>query len=332
MKPKMDDFVSKIVTDAKNPPHTLLLKGYVGASSEEGHIRLYLDSELSDYVEIPEAAILHSQEMPKDKSSIGGSYIWIQRNAKVIHGPVVNDRPKASFLEGRIMATTQSCPAELAGPLALTISGPGCNTIIDGCTDAGPKCPTNTIKTCGDPCTSVGPACPTKTTSCTQSGPSCPTKPGNPSCTQSGPACPTKTGNATCVDPACTSNGPNCPTTPLATCSGPNCPTTPEATCCGPTCSTFPATTCGGPKCVTVSPNVTCVPTACTQTGPNCQTLPGQAGCTSSGIHCPTAAGHATCPAPTCTNSGPLCQTKNDPACPFPTEAGKTCVPPCHQP
>ena len=223
----MDDFVSKIVTDAKNPPHTLLLKGYVGASSEEGHIRLYLDSELSDYVEIPEAAILHSQEMPKDKSSIGGSYVWIQRNAKVIHGPVVNDRPKASFLEGRIMATTQSCPAELAGPLALTISGPGCNTIIDGCTDAGPKCPTNTIKTCGDPCTSVGPACPTKTTSCTQSGPSCPTKPGNPSCTQSGPACPTKTGNATCVDPACTSNGPNCPTTPLATCSGPNCPTTP---------------------------------------------------------------------------------------------------------
>jgi hypothetical protein len=332
MKPKMDDFVSKIVSDAKNPPSTLLLKGYVGASSEEGHIRLYLDPELSDYVEIAEAAVLHSQEMPKDKSPIGGSYIWIQRNAKVIHGPVVTDRPKASFLEGRIMATTQSCPAELAGPLAVTISGPDCNTIIDGCTDAGPKCPTVTIKTCGNPCTSTGPACPTKTTSCTQSGPSCPTKPGNPSCTQSGPSCPTTPGNATCVDPACTSNGPNCPTTPLYTCSGPSCPTTSDATCCGPNCPTFPATTCGGPKCQTVSPNATCVPSACTQTGPNCQTFAGQAGCTSSGIHCPTASGHVTCPAPTCTHSGPTCQTKNEPACPFPTEVGKTCVEPCHQP
>jgi hypothetical protein len=332
MTPKMDDFVSKIVNDPKNPPNTLLLKGYIGASSEEGYIRLYLDSELSDYVEIPEASILHSQEIPKDKSPIGGSYVWIQRDAKVIHGPVVTDRPKASFLEGRIMATTQACPAEVAAPLALTISGPGCGTIIDGCTDAGPKCPTTVLKTCGDPCTSVGPSCPTKPTICTQSGPSCPTKPGNPSCTQSGPSCPTKPGNATCVDPVCTSNGPNCPTTPVYTCSGPNCATTPEATCCGPNCPTFPATTCGGPKCQTVSPNTTCVPTACTQSGPNCQTLPGQPGCTSAGIHCPTASGHLTCPAPSCTQSGPICQTKNEPACPFPTEAGKTCVPPCHQP
>jgi hypothetical protein len=331
MTPKMDDFVAKIVSDPKNPPNTLLLKGYIGASSEEGHIRLYLDPELSDYVEIPDAAVLYSHEIPKDKSPIGGSYLWIQRDAKVTHGPVVTDRPKASFLEGRIMATTQTCPAELPAPLIQTVSGPGCGTIIDGCTDAGPKCPTVAVKTCGDPCTSVGPSCPTKT-GCTQSGPTCPTKPGNPSCTQSGPSCPTKAGNSTCVDPVCTSNGPNCPTTPVYTCSGPSCATTSDATCCGPTCPTFPATTCGGPKCQTVSPNATCVPTTCTQSGPNCQTLPGQAGCTSAGIHCPTASGHATCPAPSCTQSGPLCQTRIEPVCAYPTEAGKTCVAPCVKP
>ncbi len=322
MAPRMDDFVSKIVTDPKNPPNTLLLKGFIGASSETGHIRLYLDNELSDYVEIPEAAILYSQEIPKEKSPIGGSYIWIQRDATVIHGPAVADRPKASFLEGRIMNVN---PA--AAPIPpQTVTGPVCGTIIDGCTDAGPKCPTSTGKTCPDPCTGSGPLC-------TQSGPNCPvTHQGTtcpaPGCTQSGPNCPTTQGNNTCPAPSCTQTGPNCPTTPGVTCSGPNCPTTPDTTCCGPHCPTFPANTCSGPKCQTVSPNVTCTP-GCTQAGPNCPTTPG----------------NVTCPTPTCTRTGPncqtvttltcvgpRCQTVNDPACPFPTEAGKTCVAPCQQP
>lgn len=94
------DFVSKIVKDPKQPPNTLLLKGYLGDSSEEGYTRLYLDPQLSDYVEIPADAILHTQDVADDP--LGGSYIWIQRDAEVIHGRLGGDRPKAKFLEGRI--------------------------------------------------------------------------------------------------------------------------------------------------------------------------------------------------------------------------------------
>jgi hypothetical protein len=286
--PRMDDFVSKIVTDPKNPPATLLLKGFIGASSEKGYVRLYLDTELSDYVEIPEQAILHSQEIPKEKSPIGGSYIWIQRDASVIHGPVVADRTKASFLEGRIMAGQPLA----AAPLPQTITGAICGTIIDGCTDAGPKCPTTvglkcpTIagKTCPDPCTGSGPVC-------THSGPNCPTFQGNtcpaPTCTHSGPNCPTFQGN-TCPAPTCTHSGPNCPTFQGHTCPTPTC------TQSGPNCPTFQGNTCPAPT--------------CTRTGPNCQT-----------IHTPTCA-------------GPHCPTLNEPSCPFPTEAGHTCVGPCVRP
>ena len=295
MTPRMDDFVSKIVTDPKNPPHTLLLKGFIGASSEEGHVRLYFDSELSDYIEIPEAAILHSQEVPKDKSPIGGSYVWIQRDATLIHGPAVAERPKASFLEGRIMQAA----AAAAPLLPQTITGPLCNTIIDGCTDSGPRCPSQV--TCPAPCpprTLIGTTCPAPCPPVTQSGTTCP---------------------APCPPP--TQNGPNCPTTPLFTCSGPNCPTTPDLTCCGPNCPTFPANTCGGPRCPTVS-GTTC-PAPCpppTHTGTTCP-----APCpppTQSGVNCPT---HVTC-------TGPACVTLSKPNCPFPTEAGHTCVAPCHQP
>jgi len=314
MTPRMDDFVSKIVTDPKNPPNTILLRGFIGASSEEDYVRLYLDSELSDYMEIPEAAILYSQDVPKEKSPLGGSYLWIQRDASMIHGPVVAERPKASFLEGRIM-TTQACAT--AGPIPpQTFTGPRCGTIADGCTDAGPKCPTQV--TCPAPCpTRTGTTCPAP--SCTHFGPNCPTSEGitcPAPCTQNGPNCQTT--------PATTCSGPNCPTTPGATCSGPNCPTTPDTTCCGPNCPTFPANTCGGPRCPTVGGS-TCPAPNCTQNGPNCPTTGATCpapSCTQVGPNCPT---HTTC-------GGPHCQTINDPNCPFPTEAGRTCVAPCHQP
>jgi hypothetical protein len=53
------DFVGSIVTDPKNVPDVMRLYGYPGASSEEGHERLYFNPDLTNYVEIPARAILH---------------------------------------------------------------------------------------------------------------------------------------------------------------------------------------------------------------------------------------------------------------------------------
>ena len=49
-----DNFIRHIVTDPKNVPDVMLLTGYLGASSEEAHERLYLSPDLTNYVEIPE--------------------------------------------------------------------------------------------------------------------------------------------------------------------------------------------------------------------------------------------------------------------------------------
>ena len=54
---RLDEFVSKVVSDPKQPPNSLLLIGYLGASSEDNHIRLYFDAQLSDYIEIPQSAM-----------------------------------------------------------------------------------------------------------------------------------------------------------------------------------------------------------------------------------------------------------------------------------
>ncbi len=75
-------FVSKLVSDPANPPETMIVAGYLGDSSVEGHARLYLVPDLSDYLEIPKDSILHQDKVPGDQ--LGGVYVWIQRDAKIL--------------------------------------------------------------------------------------------------------------------------------------------------------------------------------------------------------------------------------------------------------
>jgi hypothetical protein len=58
-----------------------LLTGYLGASSEEDHERLYLSPDLSNYVEIPKAAILHQAPLPKEQDAHGGVTVWVKKDA-----------------------------------------------------------------------------------------------------------------------------------------------------------------------------------------------------------------------------------------------------------
>ena len=62
-----ENFVHHIVADPKNVPDVMMLYGYPGASSEEGHERLYLSADLSRYVEVPRTAILHREHAAKEQ-------------------------------------------------------------------------------------------------------------------------------------------------------------------------------------------------------------------------------------------------------------------------
>ena len=184
----MSSFVDKLVTDPKQPPQTLLLSGYTGASSEEGHTRLYFDPQLADYVEIPDAAILLKQPIPAEQSPLGGSYLWVQRDAELIHGPIGGNRQKARFLEGRLQQDHRA-----ASPMML----PPTRTF--SCTDVGPLC--------GD-VTQIGVHCHH-----TEVGVNCPPRPTTP--------------NAGCPTPTTPQAGCPTPTTPQAGCPAPShaCPT-----------------------------------------------------------------------------------------------------------
>jgi hypothetical protein len=108
------NFVAKIVKDPKSPPDTVLLTGYLGASSEDDHTRLYFDPGLGSYVEIPDDAILHSEPVEGDR--LGARRAWIKRDAVLIYGPAGSQRPKGTFLEGPIMQDHLGAAAGAGGP------------------------------------------------------------------------------------------------------------------------------------------------------------------------------------------------------------------------
>jgi hypothetical protein len=280
------DFVAKIVKDPAAPPETLMLNGYLGASSEEGHTRLYFDPHLSNYVEIPNDAILHSQDAGPDHAGLGGSYVWIKRDAELTYGPAGSQRPKGKFLEGPIMqglgaagvtanicptptAILQcgptphaQCPTQVCTPQCPTIvctASPQCHTMLPPCNiSLAPQCHPTVPPQCHP---TVAPQChPTLPLQCqpTLPGPCHPTLP--PQCHPTvSPIChPTLPPGChitlpVCRTEACQPSVEICPS-PIPHCGvqtvGPPCVVSgincPSAVGCAPSLACVPSIACGG--------------------------------------------------------------------------------------
>ena len=102
-----DQIVDKLVSDPTSPPRVALLSGFVGTAGESGHTRIYLDPELSAWVDVPDDAILNRQPIPESVSPLGGSYVWIARDAEVAPGPAAPDVSRGRFFEGPVAAEYQ---------------------------------------------------------------------------------------------------------------------------------------------------------------------------------------------------------------------------------
>jgi hypothetical protein len=234
------NFVNRIVKDPLQPPDAIVLSGYLGSSSEPGHTRVYFDLQLSSFVEIPDDAILHVEETATGDSPLGVSYVWIKRDATLVHGRPGPERVRAKFLEGPIAQMGAGMGGEAVGApmLPLTV-GPPC-----GGTYLAALCPTH-LPACGPTplihCATPGhPQCPTFL--CTQL-PACGPTPLQPCATPGHPVCPT---------PVCT-HPPGCGPTPFHPCQTPGHPVCPTPACthiapCGTT-AFHPCPTFGHPFC-----------------------------------------------------------------------------------
>jgi hypothetical protein len=152
------EFVRNVVSDPKNVPDVMLLRGYPGASSEEAHERLYLSADLSSYVEIPRAAILHQAALPKEQDAHGGVTVWVRKDAALQYKMAPAAQAMANYFAGAIQAGAQGAAVGhgVAGAIQPTPTAIPTHYLICQPTRFQPQCPYPS-----EVCTHVG-ACPTR--------------------------------------------------------------------------------------------------------------------------------------------------------------------------
>jgi hypothetical protein len=100
--PEEEEFIKNLVPDPSQPPDVMLIRGFSGKSSRPGHWRLYLAPELTSFVDIPKADIIHSHPLDKDQNPLGGTLVWVRRGADLKTTSTTSRESQAGFLRGTI--------------------------------------------------------------------------------------------------------------------------------------------------------------------------------------------------------------------------------------
>jgi hypothetical protein len=143
--------VQALVPDPKQPPQpTVKLVGLPGTSPDASATRLWLDHDLSSYVDVPSSAVLYNKTLPED----GGSVLWVSADAKLNYGSVGSHTAQGSYLGGSIVQQN------LAG--AAGYGAPAYTQAPYGTPSVHVICPTPTATpSVYVPCVTHTPPCPT---------------------------------------------------------------------------------------------------------------------------------------------------------------------------
>lgn len=161
-------FVDAVVKDPANPPKVKLVQGYLGKSASAGLVRIYTNVELSEHIDVPEAAVLHTLEVPDDH--FGAQYIWIDRDAEVTVRDTSRSELKTRFMAGPLAESAADSGANQAAAQAAFAAAPSFVQICPTPSFNPATCPTENFR-----CPSALGACPSVDIVCpTQSPQNCP--------------------------------------------------------------------------------------------------------------------------------------------------------------
>lgn len=100
MKP--DPIVERLVPDPADVPDVRVLNGLLGKSTRKSHWRLYLGADLSSYVEFSRTDVVHSQQLEGSDHPLGGTIVWVKRDANLTRTQSTSREAQADFLQGQI--------------------------------------------------------------------------------------------------------------------------------------------------------------------------------------------------------------------------------------
>ena len=241
--PDVNPLVDALNPDPSQPPRrTYKLWGLPGASPSTDHTRLWLDAELTSFVDVPNDAIAYSKTLDDD----AGTILWVDADAPVTFGSVSQQASLSKFLTGQIASahlagsatgapvTSEAAAAALPSnlPCQPIQTGPICPTLQLGCRESLGACPSIHVP-CPPPHTEAG--CPSVQITCPHTIVGCPphtlvgcppppTIVGCPPHTTVG--CPPPPTAVACpsVQILCPSDGIRCPSFPAALCPSQHVP------------------------------------------------------------------------------------------------------------
>ena len=101
---KPDALIERIAPDASEIPDVRVIAGFLGKSTRRRHWRLYLTPTLNEYVEFAEDDVVHSHSLETDENRLGGTVVWVRREANLVHTRAVSREAQADFLQGNVLA------------------------------------------------------------------------------------------------------------------------------------------------------------------------------------------------------------------------------------
>jgi hypothetical protein len=244
--------------------------GLAGRSSRPGYSALWLDRSMSRCVEIANDDIVHSEELPPERSlfgALGGTRVYVRRGAQVVHTRTTSRTSRAEDiasadpfdLDVRLSAAAQALPLEPDTHFDTECGGgTGDGDTCLTCASCGDTC----FRTCNDTCRTQCNTCPGDDTcaTCRNTCQTCRTRCGtcatcNNTCQQTCATCQTACNQQTCATCQTACNQQTCNTcrTRCGTCvtcrtcrtqCGDTCDNT-CATCPGDTCRACTHVTCG---------------------------------------------------------------------------------------
>src|SRR5687768_11284694 len=111
-----DPAVSGLVPDPGEVPDVQVYIGLPGKSLRKGHWRLYLTLELNEYLEIPDADIVHFESLDSQQTPLRGTAVWVKRSAEVARTRTGPREMQVEFLGGDL--SQAFLPTAQMGPLA----------------------------------------------------------------------------------------------------------------------------------------------------------------------------------------------------------------------
>lgn len=140
--------VEALAPDPNQPPEQATkLFGYPGPAADANSTRLWLDTDLTTYVEIPDDAIVHSQTLDNDQ----GTTLWVEPSATLTHSTTQSQEVQAEFLGGAIAEGNLAAAAP--GPeLTALGSGPLPESIVSPCFRFPPSVIRPCLPTTDPPC------------------------------------------------------------------------------------------------------------------------------------------------------------------------------------